>query len=401
MKPAARLPFSASVRMRPRSDGTVAHDVRYRLDGASRSTSFNTGAAAERWANIVRHIGPHEALALLRIDSHAQDTVAEYAERYLAGKSGVEGRTIDKYRTYLRTSIGPALGALPIDAVTPDRISAWINQQADAGDAGKTIANRHGFLAGMFNHAVAAGVLTRSPCDGTRLPHTEREEMVFLSFAEFEVLYSYIPAHFQPFVATLALTGMRISEATALRPGDFDLGARTVRVSRAWKRSNDKGHYLGPPKTRMSRRTISLNAGLVELLRPLVAARGELVFTNVGGGPIRQPTFYSNTWRPACRLANGLLPYVGRDGAGRAGIQDTEWRTAVPAVPGIAKWPRIHDLRHTHASWLINDGQPLNVIQRRLGHESIKTTVDTYGHLAPDMMFSAPDALDGKLGITA
>jgi integrase len=52
---------------------------------------------------------------------------------------------------------------------------------------------------------------------------------------------------------------------------------------------------------------------------------------------------------------------------------------------GIDKTPRIHDLRHSHASWLIAAGVPLPAIQRRLGHESITTTIDRYGHLAPEM----------------
>lgn len=399
--PPKKTPYSASIRVRPRADETLAYDVRYRLDGRSKTTSFDDAVSAGRWANLVRHVGPVEALGLLRTDSRETPTVAEYAERYISAKSGIEGRTADKYRTYMRTSIGPALGALPLDAVTAERIAAWVNEQAEAGSAGKTIANRHGFLAGMFNEAVHQGLVTRSPCARTRLPKTERQEMVFLSNAEFELLYDYIPPEFKPFVATLVATGMRFSEATALRPGDFDLSARTVRVARAWKRSIAKGHYIGPPKTQKSRRTISLPSWLIPLVRPLVEAGGEYVFTNRDGSPIRQPTFFTNTWEPARRLANGLLPYVAKDGTPRAAVQDTHWRSVVPAVRPLGKWPRIHDLRHTHVSWLLNRGVALNIIQRRLGHESIKTTVDTYGHLAPDMLFVAADAIDEPLALTS
>ena len=64
------------------------------------------------------------------------------------------------------------------------------------------------------------------------------------------------------------------------------------------------------------------------------------------------------------------------------------WRIWSKAVEDakLGKKPRIHDLRHSHASWLIAAGVPLPVIQRRMGHESIQTTVDVYGHLAPDAL---------------
>lgn len=396
---AHKLPYSASIRTRPRANGTVAHDVRFRIEGSSRTVSFDTAPAAERWANIVRHIGPVEALALLRMDVKSTPTVAEFAERYIASKSGVEGRTTDKYRSYMRTSIGPAIGSLPLDAVTPERIATWINARADSGAAGKTIANHHGFLAAMFNAAVVAGHIEKSPCAGTRLPKTERQEMVFLSYREFDLLLSYIPNHFKPFVATLALTGMRFGEATALRPGDFDLDALTVRVSRAWKRSIDKGHYVGPPKTPKSRRTISFSPDLVAMLRPLLIAGNEYVFTTRDGAPIRQATFHQNTWDPARRLANGSLPFLRADGTPKPAVRSDEWQVP-PADPPLGKMPRVHDLRHTHVSWLLADGVGLNIIQRRLGHESIKTTVDTYGHIAPDILFAPAAALNGKLQLT-
>ena len=59
-------PYSASIRLRPRSDGTVANDVRYRLDRKSRTMSFDDSAAASRWAKILRQVGPVEAVKLLK-----------------------------------------------------------------------------------------------------------------------------------------------------------------------------------------------------------------------------------------------------------------------------------------------------------------------------------------------
>jgi integrase len=87
---------------------------------------------------------------------------------------------------------------------------------------------------------------------------------------------------------------------------------------------------------------------------------GDWVFTNSGRGrrgntgPVRIHNFNPNVWRPAVVRAREA---------------------------GLVKQPRLHDLRHTNASWLIQAGVPLPVIQRHLGHESIQTTVDRYGHV--------------------
>lgn len=386
------MTYSASTRPRPRKDGTVAHDVRFRQDGRSRTISFDTPVAAERWANILRQIGPVEALALLQATTQANlPTVAEYAEIYIGTKSGVEPRTLEHYRMYMRVSINDAMGSLPLDAVSSATISGWVNDQSAKGFAPKTIKNRHGFLAAMFQHAQDAGLIPRNPCAKTGLPESEQEEMTFLSPAEFRQLLEYIPEPSKLLVRFLAATGTRWSEATALQPKDFDFTAGTVRISRAWKSSTGSGYYLGAPKTKKSRRTISLPASLIPEIKVAVKAAETFVFVNRDGAPIRQAKFWEGVWNPARRLANGLPAYDGR--TPRTG---SVWAQE-PAQNPLGKNPRVHDLRHTHASWLLNDGVPINVIQRRLGHESIQTTVDTYGHIAPDMMALAARSIDNSL----
>jgi integrase len=391
---AKKTPYGATIRVRPRRDGTVAHDVRYRIDGASKTTSFNNAAKAKRWRDIVCQIGPVEALKLLKLDiTDSSPTVDEYAERYIQSKSGLEGMTTDHYKMFMRISISPAMGTLPIDAVTPQRITDWINGQVDAGYAAKTIANRHGFLSGMFQHAVEVSeILRKNPCARTNLPNSEQEEMVFLSPDEFTQLLSYIPPYWQPLVFLIASTGLRWGEAVALKPRDFDIAHSTLRVSRAWKKSKARGWYVGAPKTTMSKRTVSVPADAMAAVLPLIKSGNEWVFVNRYGDPVRQQKFWEFAWAPARNLANGKPAFAKGRGTDEVwaprtgGVWDRQ-----PAAEPIGKWPRIHDLRHSHASWLINRGVPLTVIQRRLGHESVKTTSDTYGHLSPDMLQAAAD----------
>ena len=395
--------YGASIRLRPRADGTVAADVRYRLDGKSASTSFDDAQAAHNWAGIVRSVGPAAALEYLQVTSKpGTPTVAEYAEQYIAAKSGVEGKTTEHYRAYMRNHIDKTLGHLPLDAVSPAAIAGWVNAKTATGYAGKTLANWHGFLYAMFESAVDAKIIGSNPCSKTRMPTTERDDMVFLTPDEFTFLLGYIPQKYQTAVLTLASTGMRWGEMTALKAADFDLDSQwpTVRITRAWKSSQAKGYYIGPPKTKKSRRTVHLPENLVPMIRELIEEGHEYVFTNSRGNPMRQAQFWQWVWSPARRLANGQPAFLkarGKDpDAPWTPRSKGEWADRQPASKPLGKWPRVHDLRHAYASWQLADGVGIDAVSKALGHESIQTTVNVYGHIAEARMAHAAT----RIGLT-
>ncbi|MGW9025082.1 site-specific integrase [Streptomyces sp. NPDC055722] len=206
---------------------------------------------------------------------------------------------------------------------------------------------------------------TTNPCKGTRLPRIDDhidEEMCFLERDEYARVAAEItdPAA-RDLADWLVGTGMRWGEATALQVRDLNLNADvpTANVQRAWKRAK-KGSatafYLGPPKTRKARRLVALSPAQVEMARRLAAGRRpeDYVFRAAMGGEWRHANYYNRKWKPAVQAA---------------------------VDKGLPKRPRIHDLRHTHVAWLIAAKIPLPAIQNRVGHESIQTTVDRYGHL--------------------
>lgn len=353
-----------SVRLRWLKDGTPYWQVRFReqYGGEIRQSglSWDNQSDAERCDKLIRQFGPARAREILKLIEEPKDqlTLAAWLTRYVDHLTGIEPGTVKRYRAYIANDFAPTIGTTPLANLSRDDIAGWMNNSTTAKGgkpSGKTVANKHGFLAAALGVAVERGHLKSNPCDGNRLPRWNREEMVFLERDEFATLLTATAEYWQPLVRFLVVSGCRWSEATALTPIDIDIDAGTVRIRQAWK-SGDDGWEVGVPKTKMSVRTINVPGKALEAL----TLTGEWVFTNSGrgnrgdSGAVRLPSFSENVWAPAVKRAQ---------------------------LAGLKKKPRIHDLRHTCASWLIQAGRPLPSVQQHMGHENIQTTVGVYGHL--------------------
>jgi integrase len=351
------LDWMASLRVRQRKDGSSYTAVLYTLGDKQTSSSFNDHREAVDFQRLVNRVGPAKAIESWRNRQPTDDghTVASWCSDHIDRLTGVNQATRTKYRRYVANDIAPSrIGPMPLSALTNHDVAAWFNSLPGSA---KTAANKHGFLAGALNGAVRAKHLSANPCDGHRMRRDAPSEMVFLTDEEFALLHSCVSEHWQPLVEFLVASGARFGEATALKPRDINLTEGTVNIRRAWRYVVGEGFQLGPPKTKRSVRTIDVAGTSLAKLN----LTGEWVFTNSGrstnGGPhdpVRGPNFYTNVWVPALLRAKEA---------------------------GLTKKPRVHDLRHTNASWLIQAGVPLTVVQRHLGHQSIQTTSDRYGHL--------------------
>lgn len=362
--------MAATPEPRTRADGTVAWRVRYRDDGHQHSETFATERAARDFARLVDTVGGAQARAILdhrdAETSAPTPTLREWASRHIDGLAGVEEGTRRRYRSIVTRDLHD-LADLPVDAITPDAVRAWVRRLERAGASGKTIRNKHALLSSTLAAAVTAGHIPNNPAHGIRLPRTVRQEMVCLTHADYAVLLDATPPRWRPLVAFLAGSGLRWSEATALKVGDINADGGTVHVARAWKYTAGEGHRLGPPKSAKSRRTVQLAPETLDALRPLLERpAGAWLFVNRDGGPVRSGAFHE-AWRQI--------------------VEDAD----------LGKSPRVHDLRHTCASWLLASGIPMPYVQAHLGHESITTTVGTYGHLLPDARRAVAVALSHAL----
>lgn len=358
--------------MHTAKSGKVTWKVQFRVApgraAATTSESFDDEAHALRFCQLLDALGPAGALAQLYAEEQRADVpwMDELAADHIQHLTGIEPGTRLTYERLWARTWGIHIGKVRADQLTRDQIAAATNKLAERY-SGKSLKNQRGLLAGVCDRAVDNGYLPTNPTKRLRLPRGnehERAEMRFLTRAEFARLDEAMHDHYRLFVRFLAATGCRYGEAVALTAADLKLDQASVLIRRALKWSPDNDRRVGPTKTRKSKRTVVLPAELVEQLRARTAARspGDLVFTAPKGGAINHRTFWSDIWLPACKEAK------------------------------LEPRPRIHDLRHTHASWLLGAGVPIHVVQARLGHESIQTTVDVYSHLLPDAQVAAAQA---------
>ncbi|MFI9026393.1 tyrosine-type recombinase/integrase [Streptomyces sp. NPDC053560] len=327
-----------------------------------------------------------------------------FARESIKNRTGIEDRYRDAILKELETYILPTFGNCDVrstDHFSKATVGAWINQMAKTkvwrGSkhkpmSAKTLKNLHGLLSSILREAVQAEppLRARNPCELTRLPRMDEdgidedddggEHMEFLTPDEVEGVVSCLTRpEDRRLVRVKYATGMRWGEITALAKRhvlEDEPGKPKLRVARAWKRSKERGYYLGKPKSKRSRRTLRVStAAFAELVEHGLyeLTPSDLIFCGADGGRLAYSTFYDR-WQIAVALAKerGLLPSF--------------------------KQPTLHDLRHSHASALLSAGHSLTYVQRRLGHESITTTSDRYGHLLPEADDAAMATIDRSLG---
>ena len=380
-------------------DGRVTWRVRFRhgVDPETRkprhtSETFTSKKGAEQFATWLARLGPQEARDRL-YDSEQQaavPTLDQVAADHIELLTGIEPGTRLSYERLWDRTWHPLLGHMPANRLTRDDVARAVNKLGERYSH-KSLENQRGLLSAVVARAVSLGYLHENHAKGIRLPRgqeADRVEMRILTPAEFADLAARVPDTYRPLVRFLAGTGCRWGEAVALQVGDVALP--NVRIRRALKWSPDNNRLVGATKTKRSNRTVVVPPELHDDLKAACAdkARGDLVFTAPRGGQVLHRTFWSRVWLPA------VSDRQCREHRDRKGpVLDCP-----DCHEGLVPRPRIHDLRHTHASTLLAAGVPIHIVQMRLGHESIKTTVDTYGHLLPDAQALAASAASLAFG---
>ena len=351
---------------------------------------------AERIAAIIERQGYKVALKVLNVKQRSEVmTLEQWFRKHLERKSiTIEDGTIAGYEREAARTWLPILGDYPLDTITSDAVVEWIawqmkqpterseKRRAREKAAGikplspvqvvspKTVRNAHGLLSSTLQSAVDAGVLDRNVAKGAPVPSNGiREEKEIFTREEWGRFYAAMPGHYKPLIAFLLVTGCRIGEATAVRASDLNTAAKTVSIVRAWKKAR-VGREIGTPKSRRSRRVIMIDDWAMDAFAQLAKdkAPDELLFTAPRGGQIHPHRFAARQWADTMEKA------------------------------GLTKHLTPHSLRHTFASWQLMAGVPPQVVQMRMGHESLATTSTVYAHLLVEEQTSAVASLGWSPG---
>ncbi|HUZ34140.1 MAG TPA: site-specific integrase [Xanthobacteraceae bacterium] len=330
-------------------------------------------------------------------------TVAQYLHHWLEAdiERRVAARTAARYRGIVEKNIIPKLGHVPVRKLTAVHIEAfeaelqregWVKARAKQkikkdeaaplpekrGLSAQTALHVHRVLSQALGHAVRLGVLFKNPARQVKPPRPSSREIKILDKNEIAGLIKeakkvglYVP------VLVAVTTGMRRGELLALRWSDIDLKAASLTVNQSLERIKGKFEFKSP-KTKTSRRTITLPAITVEALRRHYKVQLEE------------------------RLKLGL----GRNPRGlvfaRPDSQPMDADTLSKAFRRLVASAKVtpitfHGLRHTHISHLLMEGVHAKVVSERAGHAHVNITLGVYAAYMPSMQADAALRVDAWL----
>lgn len=270
---------------------------------------------------------------------------------------------VEGYSASLRDHVYPAMGARRLGDVRRQHVQQLVDDLAAARKQASTIRNVLMPLRVIYRRAIRSGYVAASPATALDLPAMRGRRERYATPGEARALLDALPPRDRAAWALGLYAGLRLGEIRALRWSDLDLDAGEIRVSRAWC---NRTKQETTPKTPAAERTVPVAGELRRILlehRLLTGRVGDgLVVTALGGG---------------VESADAI-----QDRATAA------WKAA--AVEPIT----MHVARHSYASLAIAAGVPPKALQTFLGHASITTTFDRYGHLYPSERQTAAAALD-------
>lgn len=266
---------------------------------------------------------------------------------------------------------------MPVRRVTPATLSALISAIQQGAGGSRPVAVRTAVdytvpLRMALSWAARQQMIPTNPLAQARLPKAEKRQQRILSAEDVAALVA--ASEGSPFRVPILLAvygGLRREEAAALRWEDIDFKRRTLTIRQAITRTVDGREVEKGTKNGYSMRTVSMPRFVMDELR-LMPKPSDRVCCSPAGQPYRLDSY-----------PQAVRRLIDRVNAARQG-------SSVPPMPQAT----YHDLRHTHAAMLIRMGVQPKVIQERLGHSSIKMTMDLYGYLMPGLQESVADALD-------
>ena len=354
-------------------------------EGKRQVKCFSSLPEARNWLEDAKYADRHED-----VFAPPDMTVTEWFEFWISHIVGdLAPNTKRNYRERYEYNVKPVIGKMRLTDVKPMHCKKVLLSM-DADYAGSTIRQTYITMGTLFKAAKMNDLIAKHPMDGVRFTKpvratddikflTRDEQRVFLETAKRSRNYNQY--------ALILETGLRTGEMIGLTWDAIDFEKRTLTVNKTLEfRHGEQYWRAGSPKTQQSYRTIPLTDRAYEILKEIKDKR---------------------PWQKESPLLSQTLEYIDRrTGAiSRLVMRDLvfiNWRTGEPAKnssydthlyklcdeAGIRRFC-MHALRHTYATRAIESGMQPKVLQKLLGHASIKTTMDRYVHVTNDSMSKA------------
>ena len=304
----------------------------------------------------------------------------EYLEFWLqTTKTSIRPKTYEQYDQIVHQHINPLLGDMKLMDIKPDKIQAFYNNKLQSGTSERTVILIHAVLHRSLNQAMKLGLITNNPAQAVTRPRLKQKEMKILDdYQVRDLLLSVKGTKYEALYLIAITTGLRQGELLALKWNDLDWKGRKLKVQRQIQRLKDQGLVFSEPKTKAGRRVIALGKSTLEKLKEHYKLQE---FE-------RQVT--GNRW-----VDNDLIfpSSVGTPQEASNTLKHFKQHLKASKLPDI----RFHDLRHTAATLMLQQGIHPKVVQERLGHSNISLTLDTYSHVLPSMQEEAADKIDELL----
>ena len=379
-----------------RKDGKYA--ARYTgKNGKRKEKHFLTLPEARNWLADMQYEDKHDVY-----NPSSEMTVDAWFEFWITNLiANLSPNTRRNYRERYEYNIQPVIGTMRLCDVKPMHCKIVLNRM-DATYAGSTIRQTYIAMGTMFRAAVMNDMITKHPMDGVRYtkPVRAANDIKFLTVEEQEIfLKAAKRSHNYRQYVLLLETGLRTSELIGLTWDAIDWKKRTLTVNKTLEYRHKEGYWrAGPPKTATSYRTIPLTNRAYDVLKECYDER----HTRKESETLSQILEYIDrrTGQTGYLLMRDLVFINYRTGEP---AKNSSYDTHLYKLCDEAKIKRfcMHALRHTYATRAIESGMQPKVLQKLLGHASIKTTMDRYVHVTDTSLTNAVKQFERSTSIAS